>query len=250
MKPSKQITAIIIWLIGLQNINAQDRLVFGDGTELNVRIKKETPFEINFTKWQDADSPVFITGKSELRKIYYMNGDVAVFEFTADSLNTELLAKSNFTNSNYSCWITSNPKRRFIIGTLFTTLDSAILLKPKSKNKNDLLSIPIAEIKNMHIVKKGKAGKNALIAGGIGALTGALFGFASGNDNCDGQGWGCVSFSSGQKALGGGLVLGGAGILIGAISGAASKITFRINGSQKDYKNKRAELRKYSVTRK
>ena len=89
--------------------------------------------------------------------------------------------------------------------------DSLLLLDAGGKD----LSVNIADIKVIKIVKKSKAGKGALYGLLIGGAAGALLGFSSGDDPYDNF----FSFTAEQKALIGGASLGITGLILGGIAG-------------------------------
>ena len=83
-------------------------------------------------------------------------------------------------------------------------------------------SVPPDALSSVRYVSRGRG---ALEGAGFGllagALAGSLIGVASGNDPpCGAQQFYCVRFNSGEKALGGAIVLGLAGAALGAITGA------------------------------
>ena len=91
--------------------------------------------------------------------------------------------------------------------------NSLLLLDPEGKD----VSVGIADIKVIRIVKKSKAGKGALYGLLIGGAAGALLGFASGDDES-----GFFTFTAEEKALMGGASWGIAGLILGGIAGLTS----------------------------
>lgn len=67
--------------------------------------------------------------------------------------------------------------------------------------------------------RRSSLGHGALVGGGVGALAGALIGFAGGED-CSGGEWLC--FDRGTLAAAGAIALGGVGLVGGALVGALS----------------------------
>ena len=101
-----------------------------------------------------------------------------------------------------------------IRGELITVKpNSLLLLDAEGKG----VSIDIADIKVIRIVKKSKAGKGALYGLLIGGAAGALLGFASGDDES-----GFFTFTAEEKALMGGASWGIAGLILGGIAGLTS----------------------------
>lgn len=69
-------------------------------------------------------------------------------------------------------------------------------------------------------VRRSQKLQSALIGFAAGAATGALLGFASGDDTC--TGWCFFAYSAEEKAFLGALLLGSAGAVLGAITGSGS----------------------------
>jgi len=90
--------------------------------------------------------------------------------------------------------------------------------------------VPMHEISKVTDVSHGRGAVEGLgIGGGVGVLTGAVIGLASGDDACE-PGQDCVfAFSAGEKAVLGGVVLGaiggGLGLIVGAMKGSATIYT-------------------------
>jgi len=89
--------------------------------------------------------------------------------------------------------------------------NSLLLLDTEGKG----VSVDIADIKVIRIVKKSKLWKGAGIGLLIGGGTGALLGYMSGDDPPD-----FISFTAEDKALIFGVGLGSIGLLIGGVGGA------------------------------
>lgn len=110
-----------------------------------------------------------------------------------------------------------------ITGELLSVRENSLVVY--TKTYNDSISAHLSDvsiIKNeevLSVIQKGKSKISKGIGYGllIGAGTGALIGFASGDD-----GGGFVSFSAGEKAVFGGVLLGSAGLIIGIIWGSIS----------------------------
>ncbi|MBA3499035.1 MAG: hypothetical protein H0T65_01595 [Deltaproteobacteria bacterium] len=87
--------------------------------------------------------------------------------------------------------------------------------------------VPSHEIVKIKDVSHGRGAIEGLgIGGGIGIVTGAVIGLASGDDECGDDHGGCfLAFSAGEKAMILGVVLGGLGGLVGLVVGAAKGST-------------------------
>lgn len=124
MKTLKLIAVMLIGMMGMQNVNAQDTLIVQNGNVLNVRITKVTASEIYFNKWHDPDSATYIIEKNQLKSVHYMNGDVEILKYDSSALGSmnsvELfLAGQNDAKNQY------HPK-----GTGTAVLLSTIFLTP------------------------------------------------------------------------------------------------------------------------
>jgi hypothetical protein len=104
-----------------------------------------------------------------------------------------------------------------IIGELIAIKEKSLLLKDAKSGAD--VSVNGDEIRIIRIVKKSKVGKGALYGTLIGGGSGALLGFASGDDPP-----GFMSWTASQKAGLLGISLGVIGLLSGTIGGALSGI--------------------------
>lgn len=134
-------------------------------------------------------------------------------------------------------------------GQLYQASDSSIVLLQKKKNvkrtdslKYSLLTIKVSDIDELSIYNKGRVGRGAWQGFMIGAFTGALIGFVSGDDK---EGW--IRFTAGEKAAITGVSLGLVGTLIGVIAGSSAEIWIPIKGNQKTYSTCRKTLIDYSI---
>jgi len=81
----------------------------------------------------------------------------------------------------------------------------------------------------------GVVWRSTLVGFGIGAATGALLGFVSGDDPK--EDW--FALSAGEKAAGGAILGAGVGMLVGFFIGVAGHHTFYIGGERKKYEQMR-----------
>ncbi len=100
-------------------------------------------------------------------------------------------------------------------GELIAVKQNAIIIL-ESYSASDV-SLELSEIDSVRIIRKAKVLQGMGIGLATGAATGALIGFASGNDE---PGW--FSFTAGEKAAVAGAALGTLGLILGAIFGAAA----------------------------
>lgn len=148
-------------------------------------------------------------------------------------------------------------------GWFYSINDSQFTVLPRSvrhlKQLNSLsttsYSYPIEQIHSIRLRKKNSGLKGALIGFGIGAVTGVVIGFASGDDPIATAGpndfWGigaaiqnAFAMTAEEKALAGGIGLGVSGALTGAVIGALIKKKFIIGGSRKVARDLNSDLMK------
>lgn len=110
--------------------------------------------------------------------------------------------------------------RKIATGKILSVTDDGIGLKAKKKPVNIALS-DIGRIKT-----KRSGGHNVLMGAGVGALTGIALGVVSSDPDA-----GFLSYSAGDGAVGGGIMLGTAGAAIGGITVLFKKSkTYTIEG--------------------
>lgn len=141
--------------------------------------------------------------------------------------------------------------------------DRVVLLPSKNKNfklVNDNINLGVDQIRTISFRKKNSVLKGTLLGLGIGAVTGIIIGFASGDDkkepyydyNQDPYGIGnffvsinnAFTMTAGEKALAGGIGLGVSGAIIGTIIGAVAKKKFIIGGKKEVYRDLQGDLMK------
>lgn len=92
-------------------------------------------------------------------------------------------------------------------GTILSLTDDGIILRAKKKP----VSLALSDIGRIKTKRSG--GHNVLMGAGIGAATGIILGVASSDPDA-----GFLSYSAGDGAIGGGIMLGTAGAAIGGIT--------------------------------
>lgn len=92
MKTSKLIAVILIGMMGMQKLNAQDTLVTKNESMLSVRITDETSSEIYFERWQQEDNTVYKIEKKDLKRVYYMNGDKEMLNYDDSEVINKMTA--------------------------------------------------------------------------------------------------------------------------------------------------------------
>ena len=133
-------------------------------------------------------------------------------------------------------------QRKKMEGVLQEVGDSSIYVL----TKKGMILIESKVIKEIAIKRKGSAGWGALTGSLVGMGLGAIIGFASGDDQCDGTAF-CITFTAEEKALGGAIALGGVGALIGMGAGSTAKEHIKIGESQSVFSTYIELLRKYSM---
>jgi hypothetical protein len=116
---------------------------------------------------------------------------------------------------------------------LYTVTDTTLLLSWEKRlprlydttRGKGIQSFGYKDLEYVTYFRRGAIGRSILIGFVIGAATGAIAGFASGDDPP-----GFFALTAGEKALAVGLFGGAVGTITGLIIGAASHRTFIING--------------------
>ena len=62
------------------SVNAQDVVVFRDGSLLNAQVVEITESTIRYKKWENIDGPIYTMSKEKILAINYENGTKEVFE--------------------------------------------------------------------------------------------------------------------------------------------------------------------------
>ncbi len=104
-----------------------------------------------------------------------------------------------------------------VSGELIAVRKDSLLLLAKEPLAGKDLTVALAEINELKIIKKSKAASGPGRGFLLGAGMGAIMGLASGDDA-----GGIMSFTSLQKAALYGALLGGVGLILGAIAGGGS----------------------------
>ncbi|TAL43502.1 MAG: hypothetical protein EPN92_10115 [Chitinophagaceae bacterium] len=141
----------------------------------------------------------------------------------------------------------------------------------KNNNNNGIVSnscsgfISYSQLQKVSFKRKNTVLRSSLIGLGIGAATGVIIGFASGNDRVQpyytidqdplliGNFFvamnNAFAMTAGEKALAGGVGLGAMGAIAGAVFGAVAKKKFIIGGKKENYRNLQEELMKRLVVK-
>ncbi|GAA4432267.1 hypothetical protein GCM10023188_20700 [Pontibacter saemangeumensis] len=148
----------------------------------------------------------------------------------------------------YRCWVYFEGPTPVYKGVLLSTSDSTIQVLPNAKRYNlpltatqTPISIPATAIKEIRFRSKGRPGRGALFGALIGVATGAIIGFADGDDEGT-----FFAFSAEDKALIGSTLLLLPGIGIGTLVGSGKK-KINIQGNPITYQNARSSLQKYAL---
>ena len=123
-------------------------------------------------------------------------------------------------------------------GYLYSLSDTALLLSSEKRlprmydtsTNRGIRNFGYRDLEYVTISRHGRTGRSILIGFAIGATTGALAGFASGDDP---PGW--FALTAGEKAFGVGLLGAGVGAITGLIIGVAGHRTFIINGKKEKF---------------
>lgn len=128
-------------------------------------------------------------------------------------------------------------------GYLYALSDSSLLLaagrRPPAATDSPtaahIKSYGYRDMNNVVVYYRGSFWRMPLKGLLVGAVIGAVAGFASGDDPQ--EYW--IRFSATDKAIGGGLLGGATGLLVGFCIGALSHKTFYIGGNRKKYERMR-----------
>ena len=180
---------------------------------------------------------------------------------TAYCLQAQTDSLKNARRKNFQATLATMDKKT-IKGTLFNVSDNEIIMRynvrvANSKNlvKEDQM-ISAENINTISFRRKNSGLRGALIGLGVGALTGVIIGFASGDDpieeypQYDPLGLNTIAISisnsfamtAGEKAVAGGIALGAGGALVGAIIGAVAHKKFTIGGKKEKFHDLQAKL--------
>ena len=70
---------LLIALLGIPILKAQDVITLKDGTNFQAKILEVTPSEIKYKKYSNLEGPVFVVNKTDVLSIRYENGETDVF---------------------------------------------------------------------------------------------------------------------------------------------------------------------------
>ena len=146
-------------------------------------------------------------------------------------------------SNKYKTWITLTEEPFEVNGILYELRDSTLLMSNYKTyaefivDESPTIELNIGNIELIETRKRSRLGTGILIGTASGFALGGLIGLARGDDS---------DSSAGEKAIKGGISLAIPGALIGMLVGSI-KVSFPIDGSLANYKNKKKELRKYST---
>jgi hypothetical protein len=82
----KKIVLTLIGIVSLCTVSAQDRIVFKDSNEINVKVTNVSPDTVTYKQWGNLEGPTYTVYKSEILFIAYQNGTKESFA-EAKSIN-------------------------------------------------------------------------------------------------------------------------------------------------------------------
>lgn len=91
----KKIVLTLIGIVSLCTVSAQDRIVFKDSNEINVKVTNVSPDTVTYKQWGNLEGPTYTVYKSEILFIAYQNGTKESFA-EAKSVN-----ETNQTNKPF-----------------------------------------------------------------------------------------------------------------------------------------------------
>jgi hypothetical protein len=156
-----------------------------------------------------------------------------------------------FRHATYKVIVGTPSDRRISVGYLSSISDTSVYISSLPVKFNgyahpnaNVPGISYNQIDDVRLRRTGSTGRGILIGVVAGALTGAIIGYASGDDTYDGNSiLGCIfCFTAGEKAAAAGVGLGVAGGLIGGIVGALTHKTFIIKSKKEKFDELRWHL--------
>lgn len=144
----------------------------------------------------------------------------------------------------YRAWVHVYDQPYPLTGFLLTTTDSSILLpnSPNPRFPGPVTTIPVSQIKKIKLSPRGKLGRSMAAGAAIGAGSGLVLGYASGDDD-----EGFFSFTKEEKTLYGAIFSGLSGMVIGFLAGLKKKVIL-LEGSKEKYRRMRLLITRYSLT--
>lgn len=82
----KRLILACICIVSIHVANAQDRIVFKNADELEVKVTNISPDTVTYKRWNNLEGPTYTINKSDISLIFYNNGTKDIFN--NDSSNT------------------------------------------------------------------------------------------------------------------------------------------------------------------
>lgn len=140
---------------------------------------------------------------------------------------------------DYKAWVRTTDGSAKLKGRFLEIEDSKLLFYKKSAKS--AIHLNISDIEHIKFRKNGRIGRGVFTGAMMGISTGAILGYLSGDDKCEGLI--CINFTKEEKAVLGGLIMSVPGAIIGGLLGAL-KVKIPIgSGYDKDL----AKLKKYQL---
>ena len=70
----KKFVLTLIGIVSLCTVSAQDRIVFKDSNEINVKVTNVSPDTVTYKNWNNLEGPTYTIYKSDVLFIVYQNG--------------------------------------------------------------------------------------------------------------------------------------------------------------------------------
>ena len=143
---------------------------------------------------------------------------------------------------SYKVWVTKMDKSSKAKGYITQIGDSSMIVTNLFTSDSKIINVNVMD--EIKFKRKGSFGRGILYGALAGLTTGAIIGFASGDDsNCF-----LLCFSAEAKALFLGSALALPGAVIDGIIGHNMRIKIPIKGSQKAYDRQKEKLKKYKLS--
>ncbi len=79
IREMKKFILFVIFLIGIQSINAQDVIVLRDASEIESKVLEIDETNVRYKKWDNPDGPTYIVQRDKILFVRYENGTKEVF---------------------------------------------------------------------------------------------------------------------------------------------------------------------------
>ncbi len=192
---------IFLFIFLSREVFSQDTIYFKNGDLKAVKVKEVSEYEIKYNRFENLNGPVYISYKSDIKKLKYFSGLIDTFNVEGQKTNSKI-EDGNYNNSLIEVSFLKRLiyKKRHIGDEKLYNL---ILVYPNQQVSKSMQEL--YDQMDIYRMKQKKAGSFGLIIGGGAFATGLVGAFLLHPKN-DFTYW-----------LGGGLILGGTIMITGQI---------------------------------